>query len=515
MEGGWTGLSNNAMEFFNSSALMEAFVDIFVCAVPIWLAVMIGLLISLSWRPRWSGLLFLGLRSKLRYVWTLPPGLGARRFWLAFTALSAFSLCRGPWFRSRGMTRKLEKESASNLPPTPAASAQESVDNGSCRDISVEDILHIIPILLSSLGLDRQAISALGLSMESASSLTGALEGESNVVTEKDLERLLKLLNVKDGDMAWQSMMERSTTNMHYQAWRHEPTNGQTIYRSKTIFEDATPELVRDFFWDDEFRPNWHPMLVYVNILEECPKTGMMMMHWIKKFPFFCSDREYIIGRRIWEQGNAYYCVTKGVPYAALPRLDNPRRVDLYFSSWVIKPDGQTSACEVNLVHYEDMGIPKDVAKLGVRHEMWGTVKKLHAGFRAYQSAKSKIGRSGHRQRGGCGIDWRWVAIGGMVAVVCGLQTGVIGTGRAMVIGGAGHRIAARRDEDCFKYCRAAGGNEAWSDVVWLETVSNQTTSPSAVEEEESTSRNGHALDLLWGLIYLRMTTDEGYLFDK
>lgn len=121
------------MEFFNSSALMEAFVDILVCAVPIWLAVMIGLLIGWSWRPRWSGLLFLGLRSKLRYVWTLPPGLGARRFWLAFTALSAFSLCRGLWFRSRGITRrKLEKESASNLP---AASAQESVENGSCRDI--------------------------------------------------------------------------------------------------------------------------------------------------------------------------------------------------------------------------------------------------------------------------------------------------------------------------------------------------------------------------------------------
>lgn len=29
------------------------------------------------------------------------------------------------------------------------------------------------------------------------------------------------------------------------------------------------------------------------------------------QFPFFCSDREYIIGRRIWNAGNAYYCVTK------------------------------------------------------------------------------------------------------------------------------------------------------------------------------------------------------------
>jgi len=29
------------------------------------------------------------------------------------------------------------------------------------------------------------------------------------------------------------------------------------------------------------------------------------------QFPFFCSDREYIIARRIWKLGGAYYCVTK------------------------------------------------------------------------------------------------------------------------------------------------------------------------------------------------------------
>lgn len=29
------------------------------------------------------------------------------------------------------------------------------------------------------------------------------------------------------------------------------------------------------------------------------------------QFPFFCKDREYIIGRRIWECGRSYYCVTK------------------------------------------------------------------------------------------------------------------------------------------------------------------------------------------------------------
>ncbi|XP_011073492.2 uncharacterized protein LOC105158432 [Sesamum indicum] len=459
MDGGWIEFNNNALEFFNSPALMEAFVDILVCAVPIWVAVMIGLACGWSWRPRWTGLVFLGFRSKLRFLWTLPPGLGARRFWLAFTALSAFSLCRGLWSRSRGRSRKLEKSlsaqelvgSASSSAPAAAAQELVVVDDASCGEIN--------PV-------------------------SGAPDGLSNSVTEKDLEHLLNLLDGKDGEMAWQSMMERSTSNMTYQAWRHEPEMGPTVYRSKTIFEEATPELVRDFFWDDEFRPKWDPMLVYVKILEECPNTGMMIVHWIKKFPFFCSDREYIIGRRIWEGGKTYFCVTKGVPYPSVPRRDKPRRVDLYFSSWVIKPahsrkgDGQLSACEVMLIHYEDMGIPKDVAKLGVRHGMWGTVKKLHAGFRAYQAARkleaslsrcalmaritTKISTdeetdsgeqvSGEeerkelvtteRQKDQGGIDWKWVAIGGTVALVCGLQTGLIG--RALLIG-AGHRIARGR----------------------------------------------------------------------
>lgn len=49
------------------------------------------------------------------------------------------------------------------------------------------------------------------------------------------------------------------------------------------MFEDATPELVRDFFWDDDFRPKWDPMLAHCKVLEECPNDGTSIVHWIKK----------------------------------------------------------------------------------------------------------------------------------------------------------------------------------------------------------------------------------------
>ncbi|KAL0916775.1 hypothetical protein M5K25_014312 [Dendrobium thyrsiflorum] len=432
MEEMYAGLA----DFLKRPEVLETLIDIVLCTVPIWVAVMIGLVIGWSWRPRWTGLVFLGLRSRFRFLWTVPPGLGARRLWLAFTALSAFSVCRKLWSNFKVKVQE------------PPAGEERPVEGDGAGFLS-----------------------------------TGAFDTQKDAVTDKDLEHLIHLLDGRDGDMVWQNQMERTTSNMSYQAWRHEPETGPIIYRSRTIFEDATPELVRDFFWDDDFRSKWDSMLAYFKMLEEFPESGTTIVHWVKKFPFFCSDREYIIGRRIWEYKKAYYCVTKGVPYPSLPKNEKPRRVELYFSSWRIKAvesrkqEGQISACEVTLVHYEDMGIPKDVAKVGVRHGMWGAVKKLQSGMRAYQLMRRKtettlsrhaiaaqittkvplivdIDLSGESEASGGdessksqsndpksvvhGIDWKWIAIGG-VAIVCGLHTGLIG--KALLIGTA-RRIA-------------------------------------------------------------------------
>ncbi|KAG2632141.1 uncharacterized protein LOC120659551 isoform X2 [Panicum virgatum] len=426
------GWCEEAVALLRRPAVAEMAVDVLLCAVPIWAAVMIGLVVGWSWRPRWTGLLFLGLRSRLRLLW-VPPGLGARRLWLACTALSACSVA--PRLLSSAFRRCRGKHQDKVSPEDHAG------DDGGCAD---------------------------GRTI---------FEGEHDTVTEKDLEHLLQLLDNKEsGDTAWQNLMERTTSNMTYKAWRREPEEGPIMYCSRTIFEDATPELVRDFFWDGDFRLKWDPMLAYSKTLDEFPQNGTMIVHWIKKFPFFCSDREYIFGGRIWESGKTYYCVTKGVPYLSLPKKEKPRRVELYFSSWRIrsvqspKQPGQQSACEVTLVHYEDMGIPKDVARVAVRHGMWGAVKKLQSGFRAYQqmraenalshsaimaqvttkvsiagsngpldqelSAADKISDGDANSRAvQHGFDWRWVVVGGAVAAVCVLNTGFVG--KVLLLGAA------------------------------------------------------------------------------
>ncbi|KAI3804273.1 hypothetical protein L1987_25692 [Smallanthus sonchifolius] len=55
--------------------------------------------------------------------------------------------------------------------------------------------------------------------------------GVHDVVTEKDLEYLLHLLNGKDA--VWQSMIERSTSNMACQAWRYEPEHTHTVWEGE------------------------------------------------------------------------------------------------------------------------------------------------------------------------------------------------------------------------------------------------------------------------------------------
>lgn len=49
-----------------------------------------------------------------------------------------------------------------------------------------------------------------------------AVGREKDAVTENDLEHLLHLLE-GNGEMEWQCFMDKSTPNMAYQAWRHEP----------------------------------------------------------------------------------------------------------------------------------------------------------------------------------------------------------------------------------------------------------------------------------------------------
>ncbi|CAI9772038.1 unnamed protein product [Fraxinus pennsylvanica] len=303
---------------------------------PVWIAFLLGIMVGWAWKPGWAS-------------------LGKRKF--GFSAPSSpFALIPSP-DQGFGSTQILDSLVLDNR-----------LENDRVELLEADNLV---------------------------SSSSEVRKEENLVVMNEDLVHLCRLVERKDGGPPWKHMMDRSTHNMSYQAWQRDPENGPPQYCTRTVYEDASPELLRDFFWDDEVRMKWDDMIIHASIIEECATTGTMIVHWMRKFPFFCSNREYIIGRRIWESGRTYYCVTKGVPCPSVPRKDKPRRVDLYYSSWYIqavesrKRDGELSACEVILFHHEDMGIPWEIARFGVRQGMWGTVRNIDRGFRAYQKARA------------------------------------------------------------------------------------------------------------------------------
>lgn len=328
------------LEILQRPTIVDVLSELLMFIAPLWIAVLVGVLVGWAWKPRWANVLS-------KDTFPTSPTTTTLSTCFAFVPIPSLNSLKFQ-FPNCILWTNNDDDDKEALPLSPAASKSDS----------------------SSSKLDNEKVAW---------------------VTREDADHLCRLVEEKDGGPAWIQMMDRSTSTMSYQAWRRDPESGPPQYRSRTVYEDATPELVRDFFWDDEFRSNWDDMLIHSETLEECPTTGTMVVQWVRKFPFFCSDREYIIGRRIWESGRSYYCVTKGVPCSLVPRRNKPRRVDLYYSSWFIRAveskrgDGQVTACEVLLFHHEDMGIPWEIAKLGVRQGMWGAVKKIEPGLRAYQ----------------------------------------------------------------------------------------------------------------------------------
>ncbi|XP_004245442.2 uncharacterized protein [Solanum lycopersicum] len=402
------GLVAALLEILQRPTFGEVILELGMFMAPIWIAVLVGVLVGWSWKPNWANL------------------------------------------------------AIDSVPTTHVPSLQNLSSGFSTLKLQIPSWI-------------KETHSPHSISSSTSSSLH--LEAEKLVVTDADLRYLDGLVEEKDGGPAWIQMMDRSTPNMSYQAWRRDPETGPPQYRSRTVYEDATPEMLRDFFWEDEFRLKWDDMLIHAETLEECPTTGTMVVQWVRKFPFFCSDREYIIGRRIWESGRTYYCVTKGVPCPSVPRRNKPRRVDLYYSSWFIraaesKRDGRMTACEVLLFHYEDMGIPWEIAKLGVRQGMWGAVRKIDPGLRAYQRHRasgdpisrcafmaqvntkvdienlrsmgsetylSEIEREDSPEKPAGRIIPRFLVVGGAIALACSLDRGLL---TKAVIFGVARRFA-------------------------------------------------------------------------
>ncbi|CAI7797725.1 unnamed protein product [Closterium sp. NIES-54] len=457
------------------TSFSELMLEILSVVVPLWLAVVVGLILGWSWRPQWVNSLASDPRSSA--FWSLLTGGPFKEAWSAgwswgqavldscghvqvpgFPAAGVKEGVEGakePGFQAVGVLfgrdwsslgekvlpwraaervggsgkSKLAASGSDGVEARRPEGAEEVGERRNCNRVvapasGAADSRRDRPV--NGEAVSKEAVtdelSAQSRSKGSrpASLQTGNLQllevgrnvhGHANgngaehsvseedmelVLTEDDLEEFCAKVEGKDGGPEWQLMMEKTAKGMQYTGWRRDPEQGPTEYRSRTVMERCSSALMRDFFWDDEFRAAWDDMLVQARTITACERTGFQIVHWVRKFPFFCKDREYVIARRIWSHDDTFYCITKGVHHPEVPKRDKPRRVEVFYSSWRIRPvigaEG-SNAAEVMLFHHEEMGLQRDIAKLGVRQGMWSAVRKMEPAIRKYEKQRAEAAR--------------------------------------------------------------------------------------------------------------------------
>jgi hypothetical protein len=237
-------------------------------------------------------------------------------------------------------------------------------------------------------------------------------------IGRSDLQDLKRRIQSLESQQERESGQSQSNHNHSHAAWKHLShkqsaqlsshqwvrSNGEEGNRLlncpessglqmlvKTSFEGVDWRDVADFWINDDFRGNWDRCFVSSESVLETQdeedttgtssssdanrdkynSKGVEVVRWVRKFPAFCSNREYIIARRSFyeEETKSVYVVSKSVDYDMPPQI---KRVKEYYSSWRIRlvPSPQCPgkmAVETVLLHYEDLGVPNSIFRLAMR----------------------------------------------------------------------------------------------------------------------------------------------------
>lgn len=245
-------------------------------------------------------------------------------------------------------------------------------------------------------------------------------------ITRKDLAVFKAACESDVTASQWEKMCHKEFPGITYTAWRRWlPDINKTEYKSVTISEDSTATEYMDFYLDDSARPSWDTMISEYELLENKTEedvttskrsTRQQVVRWLRSFPFaFINQREYVIARRIFhpstdstvttsDDDDTVYGITKGIDHPLAERKEGVVRMDTFYSMWrsrtVPCPKGSGKpACETVLLHFEDFGIPENLARFAVKHGMVGFVKKMGGGVKRFvEDRREARGVGAHEQ---------------------------------------------------------------------------------------------------------------------
>ncbi|XP_062155444.1 uncharacterized protein LOC133863502 [Alnus glutinosa] len=205
------------------------------------------------------------------------------------------------------------------------------------------------------------------------------------IVSDADLKFLIKNLDQKlNENEKWEHVIDKRNNFLSYNAKCCKPKNGPLKYESVTVFENCSPEMLRDFYMDNDYRKQWDKTLVEHEQLQVDKTNGVEIGRTIKKFPLL-TPREYVLAWRLWEgEDKAFYCFTKECEHPSVPRQKKYVRVEFFRSGWRIRKVPGQNACEIKMFYQEDAGLNVEMAKLAFAKGIWSYVCKMDTALRKY-----------------------------------------------------------------------------------------------------------------------------------
>ncbi|XP_041003414.1 phosphatidylcholine transfer protein-like isoform X2 [Juglans microcarpa x Juglans regia] len=209
----------------------------------------------------------------------------------------------------------------------------------------------------------------------------------SEIVSDADLKFLIENLDEKHHDNEkWEHVIDKRNTVLFYNAKCCKPKDGPLKYLSETVFENCSPEMLRDFYMDNDYRKKWDKTLVEHEQLQVDQTNGVEIGRTIKKFPLL-TPREYILAWRLWEgKDRTFYCFIKECEHSSTPRQKKYVRVRYFRSGWRIREVPGRNACEIKMFHQEDAGLNVKMAKLAFAKGIWSYVCNMDNALLKYSA---------------------------------------------------------------------------------------------------------------------------------
>lgn len=208
----------------------------------------------------------------------------------------------------------------------------------------------------------------------------------STFISDSDLKHLLEDLDCErlHGKEEWEKIIDRTNHLFSYSAKCYKPKDEPLKYLSTTVFENCSPELLRDFYMDLHYRKCWDKTLIQHEQLQVDESSGTEIGRSIKKFPFL-TPREYVLAWRMWQDGEGvFYCLSKGCEHPLAPKQKKFVRVSFFRSGWRIRKVPGRNACEIKMVHQEDAGMNAELAKLAFAKGIWSYICRMDNALRKY-----------------------------------------------------------------------------------------------------------------------------------